>query len=455
MFRINWVNLSMHLSLRSSEKKLPILFYIMIPVLLIEVSLSNISDIINTELASTLGIILFVLIYCAVAVTQIFILNIVSKKNKELRRDASHLNILDKAIVIVQYILMAIILFSILQIIFSSFYYTSLLIISTTISYGTAAFVMGMFSFKLLSWFRSNRSIIVLFYGLGSILITINAVDTIIFFDAVLLEKQQITSAESEVVFAAGFPPDTPMGIVTTTQTYSVISYFILFWIGTAIILRYNIQRIGKIKFYVLVSLPLIYFLSYYFTLYSTLNPPTAEPAPSSLLFLILIFGYAVIAGGVLIALAFRSIAKAVHGSSVVRYYMMLTAYCFVLFFISASATLLQAPYPPYGIVNVSTVGLSSFLVFSGLYYSAISMSQDVTLRRSVKKSTAKELKVLDSIGKAEVDQEVEKKVLAATKHESEVLAKNSGIESSLSDIDIKQYMDEVAKELKKQSEEI
>src|SRR5215210_2171758 len=120
MFRINWVNLSMHLSLRSSEKKLPILFYIMIPVLLIEVSLSNISDIINTELASTLGIILFVLIYCAVAVTQIFILNIVSKKNKELRRDASHLNILDKAIVIVQYILMAIILFSILQIIFSS-----------------------------------------------------------------------------------------------------------------------------------------------------------------------------------------------------------------------------------------------------------------------------------------------------------------------------------------------
>ncbi len=49
------------------------------------------------------------------------------------------------------------------------------------------------------------------------------------------------------------------------------------------------------------------------------------------------------------------------------------------------------------------------------------------------------------------MDQEIEKKVLAATNHESETLAQNSGIESSLSDIEIKQYMDEVAKELKKQ----
>ena len=78
-------------------------------------------------------------------------------------------------------------------------------------------------------------------------------------------------------------------------------------------------------------------------------------------------------------------------------------------------------------------------------------MSQDVTLRRLVKKSTTKEVKVLGSIGKAQVDQEIEKKVLAATNHESETLAQNSGIESSLSDIEIKQYMDEVAKELKKQ----
>jgi hypothetical protein len=62
---------------------------------------------------------------------------------------------------------------------------------------------------------------------------------------------------------------------------------------------------------------------------------------------------------------------------------------------------------------------------------------------------------VLDSIGKAQVDQEIEKKVLAATKHESEMLTESSGIESSLSDTEIKQYMDEVAKELKKQSGKI
>ena len=440
----------MRLSLQFQEKKLPILFYILIPTLIVEVLLSNISDIISGQLASPLGVILFILIYSTAGVTQYFILNIVIKKNKELKRDIFNAYLFEKTIAVVQYVLIAIILFCVLQIILFSIYYTWLLIVSTTISYGVAAFVMGVLSFKLLSWFRSNRSLIVLFYSLGSIFITINAVDTIIFFDTILLGKQLITSPQSEVVFASGFPLNTPMGVVTNIQTYSVIAYFILLWVGTAIVLHYNIQRIGKIRFYALVSLPLIYFLSYYFTLYSTLNPATPEPADESLLFLILIFGSAYIAGGVLIGLAFRSIAKAVHGSNIVRYYMMLTAYSFVLFFISASATLLQAPYPPYGLVNVSLVGLSSFLIFSGLHYSAVSMSQDVALRRSVKKSTTKELKVLDSIGTAQIQQEIEKKVLAATKLESETLAKNSGIESSLSDVEIKQYMHEISKELKK-----
>jgi hypothetical protein len=383
--------LDIFLGSNDEEKKFLFLISTLMAVLVVEVSFSNISDIISKMLTSTAGIGLFVAMCGIYGIIQYLILKAVTKKNKQIVRDIFHVGILNRAVIIVQAVLTAIIFFGVLQIIFTSSYYTSLLIAATTISYGFAAVVMGILSYRLFSWFKLNKSLIILLYGLASIFITINALDTIIFFDTVLLGKQPITTPQSEVIFASGAPPGTPMAAVTTIQTYSNILYFTLMWLSTAIVLRFNIQRVGRIKFYILVSLPLIYFLSYYFTIYSTITPATPAPAGSDLLFQILMFGYAFIIGGFLIALAFRSIAKAVH-DRIVKYYMLLTAYGFVLFFTTASATILQAPYPPYGLVSVSLVGISSFLVLSGLHYSAVSVSQDVNLRAAVIRLQQKKL---------------------------------------------------------------
>lgn len=86
-----------------------------------------------------------------------------------------------------------------------------------------------------------------------------------------------------------------------------------------------------------------------------------------------------------------------------VRDYMMITAYGFVLFLTAVVATVEQAGYPPFGLANVSFVGLSSFLILIGLYHSAISVANDVTLRKSIKNSALRESKLLDSIGTAQM----------------------------------------------------
>ncbi|MGB7956714.1 MAG: hypothetical protein WCF23_22305 [Candidatus Nitrosopolaris sp.] len=82
---------------------------------------------------------------------------------------------------------------------------------------------------------------------------------------------------------------------------------------------------------------------------------------------------------------------------------MMITAYGFVLFLTAVVATVEQAGYPPFGLANVSFVGLSSFLILIGLYHSAISVANDVTLRKSIKNSALRESKLLDSIGTAQM----------------------------------------------------
>ena len=81
---------------------------------------------------------------------------------------------------------------------------------------------------------------------------------------------------------------------------------------------------------------------------------------------------------------------------------MYITCFGLVLFSIGTIATISGAGYPPFGLPTVSLVGPFSFLLFIGLYRSAISIAADSDLLRSIKVSAQQELKLLDNIGSAE-----------------------------------------------------
>jgi hypothetical protein len=66
---------------------------------------------------------------------------------------------------------------------------------------------------------------------------------------------------------------------------------------------------------------------------------------------------------------------------------MIIAAYGFLLFYIAGSAMASQAAYPPFGLAAVSFTGLSCYLIYAGLYSSAITVSQDIALRHSITQS--------------------------------------------------------------------
>ena len=110
---------------------------------------------------------------------------------------------------------------------------------------------------------------------------------------------------------------------------------------------------------------------------------------------------------------------------------------------------LLQAGYPPFGLADVSFVGLSSFIILVGLYQSAISVAQDVQLRKSIKTSVMNESKLLDSIGTAQMTEETENRLMKMTRAVADVLTEESGVQPSLTDVEIKEYLHEVIAEVK------
>jgi hypothetical protein len=103
--------------------------------------------------------------------------------------------------------------------------------------------------------------------------------------------------------------------------------------------------------------------------------------------------------------------------------------------------------YPPFGLVTISFVGLSSYLVLLGISSSAISMSNDANLRREIRRLAIRESKLLDSIGSAQIEDEVRKRVLhIAQLHKSD--SGESGVPSALDEEDVKQYLGDALKEI-------
>jgi F0F1-type ATP synthase membrane subunit b/b' len=78
---------------------------------------------------------------------------------------------------------------------------------------------------------------------------------------------------------------------------------------------------------------------------------------------------------------------------------------------------------------------------------SAVTVAQDSELRREIKRTVIKETKLLDSLGTAQMHQELERKVVSLT----EAITEQTGIKPSLSADEAKHYVDDVLKEIKRE----
>jgi hypothetical protein len=67
-----------------------------------------------------------------------------------------------------------------------------------------------------------------------------------------------------------------------------------------------------------------------------------------------------------------------------------------------------------------------------------------------VRKSAIEQSKLLDSIGTAQMGQEIEKVVLRIVKDNQASLAEQTGVQSSIAEDDMKQYLANVLSEIKK-----
>jgi hypothetical protein len=479
----------------TGEQNVSILAYIVIFAIIVDVMLSMSIDVLEKQLVSRWGVILFAVITAAIYIpSQYLLLGFVNNASKEIRIKNSYFRIMYKVVLLFQSVIGVIMLISILQIVLIEKYSIGLLIAATAISYTLATIIMIMFSYRFFVWYKSSiyekkmnkknytTLLLLLFYGIAGATASISIGSHNIAFNSIML-KEVFTSSSpssSSIVNGQEILPQTDIkfseisintlgpitGNLYIVGLLTLIPAFILAWAGSAVLLSNYSQKIGRLKFWVVISLPLVFYI---ITIIPTVLTPSGKLTyyEENFISFRLINKLTVIAGGILFGVAFLTIGRNMQQqqqrhninnqitditSTSVKYYMFISAYGVLTFANLVATPVHHTTWPPFGFAASSFILVASFLLSLGFYSSALSVSQDITLRRLIRhyiEDHRQQMKFLDRIGTAQGEQEMQKKVLEILKENSEIMEEQSGVQSSLTENEIKDYLQMVINETK------
>jgi hypothetical protein len=367
-----------------------------------------------------------------------------SKVNREIIKKSMLLNRLSKVMVIVTSVSAAVLLSIIIMMIITGRYPPFILTFAVGLSYIVAIFSLGLLASRLLFWYESSKSFVILLYGISALTLGVRILSALALYSSLLAGIGGDRTAESPVVLSE-IEPTSTMGVLLSAYSVSSIVSTMMIWISTSLLLYSYIHRLGYIKYGLLVGALPLYFLSDFIID----TPAIAESFGLNEIAWSIFLTFQGVVGGFLFGLPFIVMARyALRSSKTVGDYLIIAAIGIITFSISFSAIIDHAPYPPFGIHNILSLGLASYLILLGLYSSAISVAWDKGLRKHIRNS-ANELKLLDNIASAEVQSETVKKIRTIAKEQSEHMTTSTGIPFDLSEESVKQYLRDVMDELK------
>ncbi len=397
------------------------------------------------------------------------LLSFAHRVSKELRSKSRLSNIMHWTVIIVQFGILITLVFMLVfgnpEYVLSKSIFAASSILATVI--------MLVITFKFFSWYRASKfkNPIVLFYALAALTLACSIFEDAstkllmvqIIYDESIPDNQIIGSSfqykgsekyDGQVVFVETKTDETALFIIPQSylDLYNYLNSiilpvgFIFRWIASTMLLRNVYKKIGPFPVYlwIIISLPLVLYLIGKMPGFFSGESLAGIDEAYRYYFRVL-FRVGTIAGNILFGLAFFIVAKKLK-SSKVRDYLILAGLGDTIVGIALSTSAIE---PTFGVAAHSLVLLSTYLFTLGLYASAITVSQEMKLRQSIRDSAIEESKLLSSIGSAQMLQEIEKKVFAVVEKEKAEFTRHTGLQPSFTELDTREYLDTVLKEIK------
>lgn len=340
--------------------------------------------------------------------------------------------------IIIQCLIIILMTTILLQIVFTKSYYTDLIKYTILLSSLVSIFFISLLSIRFISWFQISKNGFLLLFSISTMAIIANSIMIIIFTYFALLNVLQIMNpfipSMTNMMFNL---PDIKNAYLSSTTVE-----FTLIWLASLLILKPYSSKIGRIRFWLLMVTPIIFFISK-FQLYqlwlSSFLVGTELLSPVSFFRFVSIFEVSTnVIGALVFGIVYWMISRRISDNSL-RQFVQISGIGISLLFLSSQITYLTLlPYPPFGIVSISFAGISSYLLFTGLYQSAIITAKDSVVRSLIHKSAENELRFIGTIGSSEMEHNITSQFKRVVKKYGDEIEDDSDYKFSESEEDVK-----------------
>jgi hypothetical protein len=346
----------------------------------------------------------------------------------------------------IQYTMLLILFIVISQIVILHEYNKTFSILIVYLSHLWSIVLIGVLFFRFIQWFRFVRAYSILIYGLVFGVILFLTLITVPFLtENFTIQFQFVFPRDYTSLILNPAAPSANMAFIYGLVNYVLPVLIVSTWALAVSLLRTYIQRIGKKKFWILATIPLLYQLLTF--LIRDANIVT-DPAFIQIIYskqVQFLFGISYQIAGLFFAIAFLTIARKMR-RKVMKNYLIISSIGIMALFSSVQPGMpFYAAYPPFGLPTLLFLGLSSYMLLVGMLGTAANVSRDSELRREIYKGIEVNSYIL-KMGMAEMQRETERRILPLA--DKIKMADEMRERTDPSEEDVKMMIEEVLSEI-------
>lgn len=343
-----------------------------------------------------------------------------------------------------QYSLIAILVIVILQIVLFKGYSIILLFSAIYISHIVAMLFLFLLVLLLWDWLKTRKNKILSLYAISLTLMAMTIMTSLVYGTFTLYGHSLSIKQYPIHVFLYSLPRSELGSTFGTLLDVTSLLSFVLFWIASAMLLSTYRTKMGKIKYWIVISIPLIYFLFPFETYVPRIFEPVAFSMFLSGVIKVSVFSATKQIGAFFFGLTFW-IAATLVSKTEVRTYLLISAIGMAMIFGSIEIdSLLYAVYPPFGLVTILFMPLGAYMLFTGIFLSATFVARDKELRREFYKTAYSQLDLLRSIGVTQMENELLKVHKSAERRKSSLQIKEPHVEKD----NVREALDEILNDM-------
>ena len=367
--------------------KIKFFVIVILAILFIDMQISNAAHLFYKNISGDIGVAIFITISFVYLIVQQYILSYANREPLQIQEESSSFKRIKRIINFMIFFIIICFLTIIFEILISQYYDSILLLLVLVATNAINIVVMSNMASRFFSWYQLRKEPTILIFATMCCIIAITAFITVLFMGTVLIMQPEKVDANMQVVLPT-IEHGSTLSIMNYLYYYFAILSYIITWIITSLLLKDYSNKLGKTKYWIMLSLPLVFYLSQLLvTQFGLFIPEDAEDNFAFQMWFLFFYTPSSLIGGLLFSIPFFLIIRRTKISKPLENFLRITAYGLILFFAAGSATVYHTPYPPYGLITVAVIGPSSYLMALGLYYSARIISRNRTIEGQMKKS--------------------------------------------------------------------